>query len=395
MVGSLGLVFLLGLLAAEGARRLHLPRLVGMLAVGILLGPYVLNLLSPELLGISAQLRQIALVIILIRAGLSMKWGDLKQVGRPALLMCFLPATLEVIAFTLIGPAVLGVTAREGALIGAVMGAVSPAVVVPAMVRLIDEKQGTNKRIPQMVLAGSSADDVFVMVLFTSFLGMAQGGEIRAADFAQIPIAMLLGIGAGAATGYVLTRLFAWAKGISEPVRLIITLGASFLLYGAESSLKAVGVPMSGLLGVMAMAFVLRAKCVPEMADHLSSGTNKLWSAAEILLFVLVGAAVDIRYMVNAGIPALTMIALGLLFRSIGTWICMYGTNLNRKERLFCVIAYLPKATVQAAIGAVPLSMGLACGSMTLSVAVLAILVTAPLGALAIEQSAPRLLTRE
>ena len=395
MVGSLGLVFLLGLLGAEGARRLHLPRLVGMLAVGILTGPYVMNVLSPELLGISAQLRQIALVIILIRAGLSMKWSDLKRVGRPALLMCFLPATLEVLAFALIGPAVLGVTTREGALIGAVMGAVSPAVVVPAMVRLIDKKRGTDKRIPQMILAGSSADDVFVMVLFTSLLGMAQGGEIRAADFAQIPVAMVLGIGAGAAVGLALTWLFGWAKKMTKPVCLITALGAAFLLYGAETQLKAFGIPMSGLLGVMAMAFVIRARCESATADNLSGGANKLWSAAEILLFVLVGAAVDIRYMANAVAPALTMIALGLMFRSVGTWLCLYGTNLSRRERLFCVIAYLPKATVQAAIGAVPLSMGLACGSMTLSVAVLAILVTAPLGALAIEQSAPRLLTRE
>lgn len=390
MLISLGLIFVLGLLAAEAARRLRLPRLVGMLALGIVLGPFCLHALSDELLAISPQLRQIALVIILIRAGLSMKWSDLKQVGRPALLMCFVPAAFEMAAFVLLGPAVLGVTPMEGALIGAIMGAVSPAVVVPAMVRLIDEGRGVDKRIPQLILAGASADDVFVMVLFTSFLGMAQGEGVRASALAEIPAAMLAGVGLGAVAGMCLAWLIRRAKWLSAPMQLILVLGVSFAMYGAEGLLKQAGIPLSGLLAVMALAFVLRARDAEGAADCLSEGANRLWSAAEILLFVLVGAAVDIRFTVSAGLPALAMIALGLVLRSVGVLLSLICTPLDRRERWFCVMAYLPKATVQAAIGAVPLSLGLACGNLALSVAVLAILTTAPLGALAIEWSAKR-----
>lgn len=384
MLTSLALIFLAGLAMAALCSLLRLPRIIGMLFTGILLGPYVLELLDPSILAISADLRQMALIIILIKAGLSLDLGDLRRVGRPAVLMSFLPASFEILAYILFAPMLLGITRLEAAVMGAVLGAVSPAVVVPRMVRLMEEGRGTREGVPQLILAGASCDDVFVIVLFFAFTGMAQGGSVNLAEFVGIPVSICTGILLGLAVGWLLCRFFdlAWNRGL--PVRgsmkVLIVLGISFLLVAAEDWLEGI-LPLSGLLAVMAMACALRLWGVSSVTDRLSEKFGKLWIAAEVLLFVLVGAAVDIRYTLQAGAAAVVMILLALA-----------GTRLDWKERLFCVIAYLPKATVQAAIGSVPLAMGLPCGALVLSVAVLAILITAPLGAIGIDSTCRRLL---
>ena len=395
MLTSLALVFLVGLSMAAICQKIKLPRIIGMLITGIILGPYVFDLFDQSILGISADLRKMALVIILIKAGLSLNLKDLKKVGRPALLLSFLPATFELTAFLLFGPKVLGITVLESAVMGAVLAAVSPAVVVPRMVFLIDENCGTEKSIPQMILAGASLDDVFVIVLFTTFLGMAQGENINMLSFANIPISILMGVAIGAVCGIVLAWFFETAYAhqhmIRNSIKVIIVLGTAFLLSAVEEWLSRV-VAVSGLLAVMSMALVLAMRSDQSVTPRLQQKFGKLWLAAEVILFVLVGAAVDIRYILKGGLPVVTMIMIGLLFRSVGVWISVLGTKLNMKERLFCVIAYLPKATVQAAIGSVPLAMGLPCGNIVLSVAVLAILITAPLGAIGMDMSYKKLL---
>ena len=395
MLTSLALVFLVGLSMAAICQKIKLPRIIGMLITGIILGPYVFDLFDKSILGISADLRKMALVIILIKAGLSLNLKDLKKVGRPALLLSFLPATFELTAFLLFGPKVLGITVLESAVMGAVLAAVSPAVVVPRMVFLIDENCGTEKSIPQMILAGASLDDVFVIVLFTTFLGMAQGENINMLSFANIPISILMGVAIGAVCGIVLAWFFETAYAhqhmIRNSIKVIIVLGTAFLLSAVEEWLSRV-VAVSGLLAVMSMALVLAMRSAQSVTTRLQQKFGKLWLAAEVILFVLVGSAVDIRYTLKGGLPAVTMIMIGLLFRSVGVWISVLGTKLNMKERLFCVIAYLPKATVQAAIGSVPLAMGLPCGNIVLSVAVLAILITAPLGAIGMDMSCKKLL---
>lgn len=398
MLASLALIFLVGLAMAAICQRLRLPRIIGMLVTGVVLGPFVLDFLDPSILGISADLRQMALIIILIKAGLSLDVSDLRKVGRPAILMSFLPAVFELLAVVLFAPVLLGVSVLEAAIMGAVLGAVSPAVVIPKMVQLMETRYGTDKRIPQLILAGASLDDVFVIVLFSTFVGMAQGGSASAMDIAGIPISIVLGIALGAALGWLLgaffERSYAHGRLIRNSTKVIIVLGLSFLLIAAEAWLEKT-VPVSGLLAVMCMACVLQIKSTDLVAKRLSEKFGKLWIAAEVLLFVLVGAAVDIRYTLEAGLAAIGLIAIALVFRSVGVWLCLIGTPLNFKERLFCVIAYLPKATVQAAIGSVPLSLGLGCGNLVLSVAVLSILITAPLGAFGMEISYRRLLTKE
>lgn len=395
MLTSLALIFLAGLAMAALCSLLRLPRIIGMLFTGILLGPYVLGLLDPSILAISADLRQMALIIILIKAGLSLDLGDLRRVGRPAVLMSFLPASFEILAYILFAPMLLGITRLEAAVMGAVLGAVSPAVVVPRMVRLMEEGRGTREGVPQLILAGASCDDVFVIVLFSAFTGMAQGGSVNLAEFVGIPVSICTGILLGLAVGWLLCRFFdlAWNRGL--PVRgsmkVLIVLGISFLLVAAEDWLEGI-LPLSGLLAVMAMACALRLWGVSSVTDRLSEKFGKLWIAAEVLLFVLVGAAVDIRYTLQAGAAAVVMILLALCVRAVGVLLALAGTRLDWKERLFCVIAYLPKATVQAAIGSVPLAMGLPCGALMLSVAVLAILITAPLGAIGIDSTCRRLL---
>lgn len=398
MLTSLALIFLVGLGMASVFQALKLPRIVGMLCAGILLGPWGLNLLSPSILAVSASLRQMALVMILLKAGLSLNIRDLKKVGRPALLLSFLPALFEILAFFLFAPLVLRIRPVEAAVMGAVLAAVSPAVVVPRMVQLLEEGYGVQKGIPQMILAGASLDDVFVIVLFSTFVKMAQGGSVEAAGFLRIPVSIVLGILLGAGTGFLLVRFFAFRharrRTVRNSVKVIILLSAAFLLLAAEERLEET-LPLSGLLAVMSMALVTAAKGDPGVTRRLQEKYGKLWLAAEVLLFVLVGAAVDIRYTLQAGAGTALMIAVGLVFRCAGVWLCMLGTRLNRKERLYCVIAYLPKATVQAAIGSVPLSLGLPCGAAVLSAAVLAILLTAPLGALGMDLSCQRLLERE
>ncbi|NCE64462.1 sodium:proton antiporter [Pseudoflavonifractor sp. 524-17] len=398
MLTSLALVFLVGLALASICQRLKLPRIIGMLVGGILLGPYVLNLLDASILGISADLRQMALVIILIKAGLSLNIEDLKKVGRPALLMSFLPAVFEILAFVLIAPFVLHINRIEAAIMGAVLGAVSPAVVVPRMVQLMEERYGTNKSIPQMILAGASLDDVFVIVLFSTFVSMGQGSNVQIMDFVNIPVSIVLGILFGAGVGFVMAWFFDFnhshQRTIRNSMKVIIVLGVSFLLLAVENWLEGI-IALSGLLAIMSMALVLAMRSDSNVTHRLQEKYGKLWLAAEIILFVLVGAAVDIRYTLQAGIGAVLMISIGLAFRCVGVCLCMLGTQLDWKERLYCMIAYLPKATVQAAIGSVPLALGLPCGNIVLSVAVLSILITAPLGAIGMDLTYKKLLKRE
>ena len=397
MLTSLAFVFLLGLAMAALCQRIKIPRIIGMLITGILLGPCVLNWLSDSVLGISSELRQMALIIILLKAGLSLNLADLKKVGRPALMMSCVPASFEILAFVIFAPTILHISRVEAAVMGAVLSAVSPAVVIPRMVQLMETKYGTDQRIPQMIMAGASCDDIFVIVLFSTFTNMAQGGSAHAADFINIPVSIFSGIVLGAVAGYGLSLFFetAYAKEqyVRNSMKVILILGMSFFLMSVETWLKG-KISVSGLLAVVSMAAVIRIKCVPGVSKRLSEKFGKLWIAAEVILFVLVGAAVDIRYTMQAGIAAVLMIFVGLMFRAAGVSLCMLGTKLNKKERLFCVIAYLPKATVQAAIGSVPLAMGLPCGQIVLSVAVLAILITAPLGEAGMDLTYDKLLVR-
>ena len=395
MLTSLALIFLVGLSLAVIFGKLKLPRLIGMLLTGILLGPFVLDFFDPQILGISAELRKMALVIILIKAGLSLNFSDLKKVGRPALLMAFLPATFEIVAFLLFAPMLLDVSHVEALLMGSVLAAVSPAVVVPRMITLMDEGRGTDKKIPQLILAGASLDDIFVIVLFTAFLGINMGDGVGAMTFLNIPISIVLGIALGAFVGFAVAYLFELfhRKGLTirNTLKTILLLGIAFLLLAVEGWLEGV-VAVSGLLAIMSMAMVYAMRTKAEVVNRLKDKYGKLWLAAEVLLFVLVGAAVDIRYTLSAGLLAVAMIFIGLAFRSVGVFLCLLGTDLNKKERLYTVFAYLPKATVQAAIGAVPLSMGLSCGNIILSVAVLGILITAPLGAILMDSTKNKLL---
>lgn len=390
MLTSLAYIFLLGLLLGAVAQKLRLPPLVGMLLTGILLGPYVLDLLDPSILSISADLRQLALIVILTRAGLSLDLADLKRVGRPAVLMCFVPACCEILGMVLLAPRLLGLSTLEAAILGAVVGAVSPAVIVPKMLDLMEQGYGARHSIPQLILAGASVDDVFVIVLFTAFTGLARGQSMGAGSLLQVPVSILLGLAAGALIGAALAGLFRRVH-MRDSVKVVILLSVGFLLVAVEGRLKGT-LPFSGLLGVMGMGLALQRRRM-EVAQRLSAKFSKLWVAAELVLFVLVGAAVDVRYAAGAGGAVLAVLG-ALLFRAAGVGLCLLGTSLTRRERLFCVIGYLPKATVQAAIGGIPLAMGLPCGQTVLTVAVLAILLTAPLGALGIDLTYRRLLDR-
>lgn len=390
MLLSLALLLFCGFALGELLKKLRLPPLVGMMLTGILLGPYALNLISPSLLGISAELRQIALIIILIRAGLSLDIGDLKQVGRPAVLMCFVPATLELLAVIALAPRLLGISRVEAAVLGAVLAAVSPAVVVPRMLKLMESGYGTEKSVPQLVLAGASVDDIYVIVLFTTFTGMDQGKGFDAASLVQVPVSVLLGLVLGVAAGYLMVLLFRKLP-MRDTVKLLLLLGASFLLVTLETAVKQ-AVPVSGLLAVMALGGAVLKQNEP-LARRLSIRYAKIWVGAELMLFVLVGAAVDIRYLSSVGAMAALLVLVALVFRMLGVFLCLVKTQLNKKERLFCAISYLPKATVQAAIGGIPLALGMEAGHTILTVAVLAILVTAPMGALGIDLTYKRLLT--
>lgn len=391
MLTSLALIFLCGLLLGSIFQKIKLPPLLGMIITGIILGPYALNLIDQSVLSISSDLRQIALIIILTRAGLNLDINSLKKVGRPAILMCFLPACFEIIGMVLLAPPLLGISILDALIMGTVVAAVSPAVIVPKMLKLIETGYGKDKSIPQMIMAGASVDDVFVIVLFTSFTGLAQGESFSPISLIQVPISIILGLGLGILIGILLGFFFKKVH-MRDSIKVIIILSISFLLVTLENSLKGI-VPISGLIAIMSIGISLQ-KIRSDASKRISTKFSKLWVAAELMLFVLVGATVDIKYAFSAGIMAILLIFGVLVFRMIGVLICLIKTKLNKKERIFCMIAYCPKATVQAAIGYIPLTMGLSCGNIVLTVAVLSILITAPLGAFFIELLYKRLLKK-
>lgn len=392
MLTSLAFIFLSGLCLGYAVMKLKLPALVGLLLTGVLLGRYVLNAISPSLLSISPDLRKLALVIILTRAGLALNIADLKKAGRPALLMCFVPACFEIVGIVLFAPRLLGLSILESTILGTVVAAVSPAVIVPKMIHLIENKYGTAKSIPQMIMAGGSVDDVFVIVLFTAFTTLATGGEISAFTLAEIPTAILTGALGGIAVGLACSSYFKHFH-LRDSVKVVILLSIAFLLVAFEQVAQN-SLPFSGLLAVMCLGGTLLFS-YPVLARRLSQKYAKLWVAAEILLFVLVGATVDIRYALASGIPAIAVILIALMCRMAGVYVSTMRTRLSLRERLFCMLAYTPKATVQAAIGSIPLGLGLDCGKIVLTVAVLSILITAPLGAFAMDATYQKLLDKE
>lgn len=391
MLISIALILLVGMFMGWLCKKIKLPGLLGMLFTGIILGPYVLNFIDDSILNISADLRKIALIIILTRAGLSLDIKDLKKVGRPAVLMCFVPACFEMAGMILLAPRILGISTLHAAIMGAVVAAVSPAVVVPKMIKLMEEGYGVKQGIPQLILAGTSVDDVFVIVMFTAFTGLAQGEAVSLKSFVNVPLSVITGILVGLTAGYLLAKFFEKVH-IRDTSKVMILLSVSFILVTAEDY-AADMIPFASLIGVMAAGISLQKKR-EAVAKRLSSKFNKLWVVSEIMLFVLVGAAVDIQYAVKAGIAPVFLIFSVLIFRMAGVFVCLLKTKLNIKERAFCMLAYMPKATVQAAIGGFPLAMGLSCGNIVLSVAVIAILITAPLGAFCIDMTYKRFLQR-
>ncbi|MCI6537385.1 sodium:proton antiporter [uncultured Eubacterium sp.] len=391
MLLSIALILILGMFMGWLCKKIKLPSLLGMLITGIVLGPYGLNLLDGSILGISADLRKIALIIILTRAGLGLDVSGLKKIGRPAVLMCFVPASFELIGMILLAPKLMGLTTLEAAIMGAVLAAVSPAVVVPRMVKLMDEGYGVKEGIPQLILAGASVDDVYVIVLFSTFVGMMQGEGASVLKFVNIPISIFLGIAIGLLLGFLLAHYFKKVH-IRDTTKMLIILSISFLLVVIEDKLTT-AITFSALIAIMFIGVGLQKKR-DVVAKRLSAKYGKLWVAAEVFLFVLVGATVNISYLGKVGAKALLVIVGALVFRMLGVFVCLLGTNLKRKERLFAMLAYTPKATVQAAIGGIPLALGFACGDTVLTVAVLAIVITAPLGAFAIDLSYKKLLKR-
>ncbi len=391
MLMSIAIILLLGLLVGWLFSKIKLPSLLGMIIVGIILSPHCLNMVDESIIMISGDLRQIALVIILTRAGLSLNLSDLKKVGRPAILMCFMPACVEMIGTIIFAPILLGVTYLEAAIIGSVIAAVSPAVVVPRMIKLMEEGYGKEKSIPQLILAGASVDDVFVIVVFTALTTLASTGKMSASSFIQIPVSIILGVMLGCVVGIILVWFFKkWH--MRDSVKVLIIISISFLLLEVQSRLEGV-VPVSGLLAIMSMGIIINQK-YDVLAKRLSVKYNKMWLGAEVFLFVLVGIAIDIKYALKAGIIVIGLVVLALVFRMIGVGLSLVKTDLTKKERLFCAIAYTPKATVQAAIGTIPLAMGLVCGEMVLTVAVVAILITAPFGALCVDSLYKKLLEK-
>lgn len=388
MLISISVILVSGLLLGQLCKKIHFPALFGMIVAGIMIGPYGLNLLDDSILSISSELRRIALIIILIRAGLKLDMGDLKKVGRPAIMMCFVPACFEIVGMLILAPRLLGLSLLDSAILGAVVGAVSPAVVVLRMIDLIDKGYGTEKGIPQMILAGASVDDVFVIVMFTSFTGLAQGNDISLISFVNIPVAIIIGIAAGLAVGLAMFWFFTKFR-MNTVLQVLLILAVSFVLNWVED--VSLFIPFAGLIAIMAMGAQLKRKST-EKAKKLSSVFDKLWISAEIFLFVLVGASVAADSVKSAGISAVILIGGVVIFRMAGVFICVIGTDLTIKEKLFCMLAYTPKATVQAAIGGLPLAMGLSCGTTVLTVSVIAILITAPLGAFSIDLTYKKLL---
>lgn len=391
MLISIAYILLLGMLTGWICQKLKLPSLLGMILTGMILGPYMLNLIDESILNMSSDLRRIALIIILMRAGLSLDFNDLKKVGRPAILMCFLPACFEMLSMVILAPKLLGISVIDAAIMGAVVAAVSPAVIVPKMLKLMEEGYGVEKSIPQLILAGASVDDVFVIVMFSAFTGLAQGQSVSFQSFINIPISIFLGIAIGLCIGNFIARFFE-KNHMRDTTKILILLCVAFILVTLEDLYSYV-IPFSSLIAIMCIGIAMQRQR-EVVAVRLSSKFNKLWVAAEILLFVLVGATVDIHYAMNAGVYTIALIFGVLILRMIGVYVCLIHTLLNMKERIFCMIAYTPKATVQAAIGGVPLAMGLACGNIVLTVAVMAILITAPLGAFLIDMTYSRLLAK-
>ena len=391
MLTSIAIILLFGLFMGWIFSKLRLPSLLGMVIVGIVLSPHCLNLVDESILMISGDLRQIALVIILTRAGLSLNISDLKKVGRPAIMMCFVPACVEMIGTVIFAPLLLGVSLLDAAIIGSVIAAVSPAVVVPRMIRLIEEGYGKDKSIPQMILAGASVDDVFVIVVFTAFTTLAATGEISMASFLQIPVSIVLGVLSGGIVGAVLVWFFK-KHHMRDSIKVLIILSISFLLLEMQTRLEGI-VPVSGLLAIMSMGIMIKQK-YDVLARRLSVKYNKLWLGAEVFLFVLVGIAVDLKYAVAAGGVVVLLVILALICRMVGVAFSLVKTELSLKERLFCAMAYTPKATVQAAIGTIPMAMGLECGSIVLTMAVVSILLTAPFGAICVDNTYKKLLNK-
>ena len=390
MLNSLALIILLGLVSAMILEKIKLPNIIGMLIVGIMLGPSMFNMLDESLLSISGDINEIALIIILLKAGLSLDLSDLKKVGRPAVLLCFLPATFEILGFIIFGPKLLGLTLLESAILGAVMGAVSPAVIVPRMTFLLENGYG-KKGLPQMVIAGSSADDVYVIVIFTALLALAKGSKISIMSFLNIPISIILGILMGVLVGFIMVYLFKNYK-LRNTYKVIILLSICFLFVSIEKSLEG-KLAISGFLAIMAMGVTIFNK-YPSLSKIFQVKFSKMWLISEIILFVLVGASVNISYAFKAGLGTIVIIFIALLFRMLGTYLCLLKTKFNNKERLFTCITQIPKATVQAAIGGVPLEMGLLCGNTVLTVAVLSIIITAPLGSILIDKTQYKLLKK-
>ena len=392
MLLSISLILILGMFMGWICRKMKLPALLGMLITGIILGPYGLNLLDGSILGISAELRKIALIIILTRAGLGLDLSGLKKIGRPAVLMCFVPASFELLGMILLAPKLMGLSVLESAVMGAVLAAVSPAVVVPRMVKLMDEGYGVKEGIPQLILAGASVDDVYVIVLFSTFVGMMQGEGASILKFVNIPVSIFWGIAIGLLLGVLLAYFFKKVH-IRDTSKVLIILSISFLLVVMEDKLTT-AITFSSLIAVMFIGIGLQKKR-EAVAERLSVKYGKLWVAAEVFLFVLVGATVNIEYLGKVGAKAFVVIIGALIFRMFGVFVCLLGTGLKRKERLFAMVAYTPKATVQAAIGGIPLALGFACGDTVLTMAVLAIVLTAPLGAFAIDLSYKKLLNKQ
>lgn len=391
MLLSVALILIIGMSMGWICQRVKLPSLLGMLMTGIILGPYVLNLLDVSILNISSELRKIALIIILTRAGLGLDLSGLKKIGRPAILMCFVPASFELLGMILIAPKIMGLSILEAAIMGSVLAAVSPAVVVPRMVKMMDEGYGTDKGIPQLILAGTSVDDVYVIVLFSTFIGIMQGEGTSVLSFVNIPVSIILGIFIGIFIGYLLAFYFKKIH-IRDTSKVLLILSISFILVVIEDKLTT-AITFSALIAIMFIGVGLQRKR-EVVAKRLALKYGKLWVAAEVFLFVLVGATVNIGYLKNVGFKALIVIIGALMFRMLGVFVCLLRTNLSGKERLFTMMAYTPKATVQAAIGGIPLALGFACGVTILTVAVLAIVLTAPLGAFAIDLSYKKLLSK-
>jgi len=392
MLFSLSLIILLGFTLSGVFNRFKIPGIIAMIITGIILGPYNFNLISQDILNISPDLREIALIIILLRAGLTLDLEDLKKVGRPALMLSFIPATLEILSIYILAPILFNISNIEAAILGTVVAAVSPAVVVPRMINLIEHRYGTDKKIPQMIMAAASVDDIYVIILFTSFISMYKGSDVNISGFLSIPISIILGILLGVLTGLVLVQLFKKIH-MRDTIKVLIILSTSFLLISLEN-FAADYVNISGLLGVMFLGITL-LKSYKILAKRLMSKFSKIWVAAELLLFVLVGAAVDISYIYYAGLLSIVLIISAILARVIGVNMSLFGANLNSKEKIFCSISYLPKATVQAAIGAIPLTVGIPSGDLILSIAVLSILITAPIGAFGIDGTYKKFLNHE